>query len=125
MNEIKSSYLGTLKKYSVFSGRAQRKEYWTFILSNMVISIILSIVGKIIGGVTESLNLLYILFTFALFIPSVAVGIRRLHDTDRSGWWLLINLIPIVGVIILLVFMVKDSQPGENQYGPNPKKIIG
>ena len=69
------------------------------------------------------LGLLGTLYSLAVLIPSIAVSVRRLHDINRSGWWLLIGLIPIIGAIILLIFAAKDSQPGENQYGPNPRAI--
>ena len=109
-------YLDVLKKYTVFSGRAQRAEYWYFILFNIIISLVLGFMDGLLGtgGVLGGIYLL------AVLLPSIAVGIRRLHDTDRSGWWLLIGLIPLVG-LVLLVFMVLDSTPGENQYGSNPK----
>jgi uncharacterized membrane protein YhaH (DUF805 family) len=109
-------YTDVLKKYAVFTGRAGRKEYWMFVLMNIVVSIIVGIVGSIIG--TKILSDLYVL---AVLIPSIAVGIRRLHDTGKSGWWILIGLIPIIGTIIFIVFACQDSQPGDNAYGPNPK----
>ncbi|WML48330.1 DUF805 domain-containing protein [Neobacillus sp. PS3-34] len=111
-------YLNVLKNYTGFSGRARRKEYWMFFLVNAIISIVLSI----LQSVADLNNLLTGLYSLAVLLPSIAVGIRRLHDTGRSGWWLLIALIPIVGGIILLVFTCQDSQENENQYGPNPKK---
>jgi len=110
-------YLEVLKKYAVFDGRARRKEYWYFVLFNTIINIVLS--G--IDSVTTGIGLLAGLYTLAVLIPSIAVSIRRLHDTDRSGWWILIALIPIIGWIVLLIFMVQDGKPGENQYGLNPK----
>jgi len=110
-------YLEVLKKYAVFRGRARRKEYWYFVLFNTIINIVLS--G--IDSVTTGIGLLAGLYTLAVLIPSIAVSIRRLHDTDRSGWWILIALIPIIGWIVLLIFMVQDGKPGENQYGLNPK----
>ena len=118
-------YLEVLKKYATFNGRARRKEYWYFALFNFIISIVL----MVIDGVTGTLNaevgigMLGGIYTLAILIPSIAVSIRRLHDTDRSGWWLLIVLIPFIGAIVLLVFTVLDSTPGENQFGPNPKNV--
>jgi uncharacterized membrane protein YhaH (DUF805 family) len=111
-------YLDVLKKYAVFEGRASRKEYWMFVLFNILISIVLSIVFDLLG-----VHLLVFLYSLAILIPSIAVGVRRLHDTNRTGWWLLIGLIPLIGTIVLLVFFVIDSQPGSNQYGPNPKGV--
>jgi uncharacterized membrane protein YhaH (DUF805 family) len=118
-------YIGVLKKYAVFAGRARRKEYWTFILWNIIITIVLTLVLGIIGSIINNLALVAVcyLYTLAVFIPSIAVLVRRLHDTGRSGWWFFISLVPLIGSIVLLVFLVKDSQPGDNQYGPNPKEI--
>lgn len=109
-------YIGVLKKYAVFQGRARRQEFWMFTLINFIISLILSSIDYMLG--TGVLGGIYAL---AVLIPTIAVTVRRLHDTGRSGWWILIFLVPVVGFIILLVFMVLDSQPGDNEYGPNPK----
>ena len=114
-------YLGVLKKYAVFSGRARRKEYWMFYLFYLIFAIVLSIIDSILGTGGGGAGLLSGLFVLAMLIPSIAVTFRRLHDTDRSGWWVLIALVPLIGAIILLIFMIQDSQSGENQYGPNPK----
>ena len=118
-------YLGVLKKYAVFSGRARRKEYWFFALFNLLASIVLSVIDYITGSFDAALGtgLLSGIYALAVLIPSLAVSVRRLHDTDHSGWWLLIALIPLIGAIVLLVFVLQDSKPGENQYGPNPKGI--
>ena len=110
-------YIEVLKKYAVFSGRARRKEYWMFVLFYIIFGIILGIIEGIIG-ISGILTGLYCL---ALLIPSIAVSVRRLHDIGRTGWWVLICLVPIVGSIVLLIFMLLDSQPGDNQYGPFPK----
>ena len=114
-------YLEALKKYAVFSGRARRTEYWMFGLFYLIFAIVIGIIDSILGIGGEGGGLLSGLFVLAMLIPSVAVTVRRLHDTDHSGWWLLIGLVPLVGTIILLIFMIQDSQSGENQYGPNPK----
>jgi uncharacterized membrane protein YhaH (DUF805 family) len=116
-------YLAVLKKYAQFSGRARRKEYWYFTLFNVIFSVVLSFVDGLTGtfDAESGVGLLSGLYSLAVLIPSIAVGVRRLHDTGRSAWWLLILLIPLVGVIIFLVFMVLESQEGENQYGPSPK----
>ena len=110
-------YLEVLKKYAVFSGRARRKEYWMFFLFNVIIAIVLGIIEGILG-IPGILGTLYML---AVLIPGIAVSVRRLHDTDRTGWWILIGFVPVIGAIVLLIFMVMDSTAGENQYGPNPK----
>ena len=113
-------YIEVLKKYAVFSGRARRKEYWMFVLFYIIFGIILGIIEGIIG-ISGILTGLYCL---ALLIPSIAVSVRRLHDIGRTGWWVLICLVPIVGSIVLLIFMLLDSQPGDNQYGPFPKNAV-
>ena len=107
----------------MFSGRSRRQEFWIFNLINTIISIALSVVDEITGnpGILPVLQGIYIL---AVFLPSVAVSIRRLHDTGRSAWWVLINLVPILGWIALIVFYATDGEPGENRYGPNPKAEV-
>ena len=116
-------YFEVLKKYAVFSGRARRKEYWFFVLFNIIISIILAVIDGVTGTLdpASGMGLLGLIYTLAILIPALAVSVRRLHDTGRSGWWLLILLIPLIGTIVILIFMVQDSKPEENQYGPNPK----
>ncbi|WP_340123238.1 DUF805 domain-containing protein [Methylobacter svalbardensis] len=116
-------YLEVLKKYAVFDGRARRKEYWFFFLFNIIISMILSAVDGLTGSFNPEtgVGLLGGIYTIAVLIPSIAVSVRRLHDTGRSGWWLLIGLIPLIGTIICFVFMVQDSESSENEYGSNPK----
>ncbi|MEF2966993.1 DUF805 domain-containing protein [Paenibacillus sp. M1] len=110
-------YLKVLKNYVGFEGRARRKEYWMFVLFNFIISFILGFVSGLIGiG-----NILGYLYSLAVLLPSLAVLFRRLHDTGKSGWWVLISLIPVVGTIILLVFTCLDGDEGINKYGPNPK----
>ena len=109
-------YLDVLKKYAVFEGRARRTEYWMFLLFNVIVSIVLGAVDFATG-----IGVLGIIYTLAVFIPGLAVAVRRLHDTDRSGWWMLILLVPLIGFIVFLVFMCLDSTQGNNQYGPNPK----
>jgi len=115
-------YLAALKKYADFSGRARRREYWFFILSYLLILIGMSALA-VAGGhrISGLIDIVAVLFILAMFIPSWSVTVRRLHDTDRSGWWALISFVPLLG-LILLVFMVLDSQAGENRFGPNPKE---
>lgn len=116
-------YLKVLKNYAGFSGRARRKEYWYFVLFNLIISVVLGIVDGVTGSVNAEtgMGLLGSIYTLAVLIPAIAVSVRRLHDTGRTGWWLLISLVPLVGFIVLIVFLVQDSTPGENEYGANPK----
>jgi uncharacterized membrane protein YhaH (DUF805 family) len=118
-------YLEVLKKYAVFSGRARRREYWYFFLFNIIISIVLAVIDGVTGSFSPEagMGLLSGIYTLAVLIPGIAVSVRRLHDTERSGWWLLIALVPLIGAIVLLVFMVQDSKPGQNQYGVNPKEV--
>jgi uncharacterized membrane protein YhaH (DUF805 family) len=117
-----SWYIKVLKNYAVFSGRARRKEFWMFVLFNFIFYVVLTIIDVITGMYSDAgLGVLSGVYSLAIFIPALAVEVRRLHDTNRSGWWLFIALVPFVGAIILLVFLATDSQPGENQYGPNPK----
>lgn len=109
-------YLKVLKNYVGFQGRARRKEYWMFTLFSIIVSVILSIVETVIGLPA----VLTTLYSLAVLLPSLAVSVRRLHDTGRSGWWLLLSLIPLIGTIVLLVFVCEDSKEN-NRYGSNPK----
>lgn len=113
-------YIGALKKYAVFEGRSRRSEFWYFCLFNFIISFILGIISGIVGDNQGILGTIYFL---AILIPALAVSARRLHDIGKSGWWILINLIPVVGFIWYIVLIVKDSAPGENKYGFNPKMV--
>ncbi|MBN6066352.1 DUF805 domain-containing protein [Aggregatibacter actinomycetemcomitans] len=119
-------YLHVLKNYATFSGRARRKEYWIFCLFNMLASIVLALVDIVFGLYSSALGmgLLSGIYSLAVFIPGLAVSVRRLHDTDRSGWWLLLCFVPIIGIIVVIVFMCFDSQPGTNRFGDNPKENI-
>ena len=106
-------------KYAVFSGRARRSEYWYFFLFNLLVSIVMAIIDRAIGSSVPGL-----LVSLALLLPGLAVLVRRLHDTSRTGWWFFIVLVPIVGVIVLIVFACQDSHP-DNQHGQSPKAIAG
>ncbi len=122
------SMLLPLKRYAEFSGRSRRSEYWMYFLFTIIVIVGLSMVeavlgmGGMVGGIYGPLTTLYILATF---VPNIAVGIRRLHDIDKSGWFLLLGLIPFVGGIILLVFFVMDGTRGANRFGPDPKDPAG
>ncbi|MFJ4962542.1 Inner membrane protein YhaI [Streptomyces sp. ADI96-02] len=109
-------YLDVLKNYAGFSGRARRKEYWMFVLFNFIIAVVLSAIGMAIDT-----QIPYVIYIVAIFIPSLAVFVRRLHDTGRSGWWILISFVPLVGAIVLLVFVASAGKPETNEYGVNPK----
>ncbi|MCY0909058.1 MAG: DUF805 domain-containing protein [Sulfobacillus thermotolerans] len=112
-------YFDVLKKYAVFAGRAGRMEYWMFVLINAGMTVVLEFIDLLL---THNAAIPFEgLYTLAVFIPGLAVLIRRLHDTGHSGWWLLIAMIPVIGWIVLFVFTVKGSDPGMNDYGPNPQ----
>ena len=127
-------FLKCLKQYADFSGRARRREYWFFQLFNLIFFIVivlgLGLIANALGandsispefGLNTIIGLLIIFYVLALTIPSIAVTIRRLHDTGNSGWMLFISLIPLIGPIWLFILYVKNSQLGENKWGPNPK----
>ena len=122
-----SWFIMALKKYATFSGRARRKEYWFFVLFYVLISIVAAVIDVMTGSFdsTMGMGMLGLLVALALLIPSLAVAVRRLHDTDRSGWWVLLCLIPLIGGIWLLVLLCLDSTPGDNRFGPNPKEETG
>ena len=123
-------YLKVLKQYADFSGRARRTEFWMFVLFNFIASVVLSIIDSLFGfggydpttGIYYS-GILSTIYALAVLIPSLAVGARRLHDTGRTGWWQLLLLLPIVGIIVLIVFWAIEGEPQANQYGPNPKQM--
>ena len=119
-----SWYLEAFKKYAVFGGRSRRKEYWYFMLFNIVVIYVLEGIDRLLETLTGlSVDLLIGIYALAAIIPLLAVSVRRLHDIDRSGWWYLINLIPLIGPIVMLVFTLLDSTPGDNRYGPDPKGV--
>lgn len=104
-------FIGALKKYADFNGRARREEYWMFVLIYMVINIILAVLG---------MDVISMIVGLALLVPSISIGARRLHDTSRSGWWQLIYFVPLIGLIVMIIFLVQDSHD-TNEYGVNPK----
>jgi uncharacterized membrane protein YhaH (DUF805 family) len=116
-------YLHALSNYAVFAGRARRREYWIFELMNSAITIALFILAVLLGkaGSPYFFSLPF-LFIAATVIPSFASLVRRLHDTNRSGWWFFISAVPVVGPLILFAMTVTDSDPGDNRFGPNPKR---
>ncbi|MFZ3005698.1 MAG: DUF805 domain-containing protein [Phenylobacterium sp.] len=123
--------LQPLRKYTDFTGRARRSEYWLFALFVGLVQMATGILSWFVGGdlgddafatpASGVIALLYFGFFLYTFIPSLAVSFRRLHDSGRTAWWLLLGLIPILGHLVLLIFMILDGTPGENRYGPNPK----
>jgi uncharacterized membrane protein YhaH (DUF805 family) len=115
-----SWYIKVLSNYANFEGRARRKEYWMFFLFNLIVAVVIGFITGYIGGVlgmgTSISNAASLIYNLAIFLPSLGVAIRRMHDTGRSGWWI---LLPFAN----LVFLCFDSEPGTNKYGPNPKMI--
>lgn len=111
-------YLEVMRKYAVFSGRARRREYWMFFLFNILIAFFLGFatgfMAAMLGSGGEAVGAVNTIYSLAVLVPGIAVGVRRLHDIGRSGWWL---LFPVVNIIMLCL----DGQPGENGYGPDPK----
>jgi uncharacterized membrane protein YhaH (DUF805 family) len=120
-----SYYLEAFKKYAVFGGRSRRMEYWSFVVFNLVVVVVLAGIDALLGTFNSALGagLLSGIYGLAAFIPFLTVTVRRLHDIDRSGWWILIYLIPLIGPVVLFVFTLFDGTPGDNRYGPNPKGV--
>ncbi|MGK7244791.1 DUF805 domain-containing protein [Buttiauxella agrestis] len=117
-------YFKVLRNYVGFSGRARRKEFWMFILVNLVLTGVLSILDKMLGlRIAKDEGLLTTIYGVLIFLPYWAVQFRRLHDTDCSAWWLLLLLIPIVGWLIILAFNCQNGTPGENRFGSDPKAL--
>ncbi|MGW3054884.1 DUF805 domain-containing protein [Streptomyces goshikiensis] len=112
-------YTDVLKKYATFSGRARRQEFWMFFLCNLAVAIVIAIIDAVVGAN----SIISILYSLATLLPTLALSVRRLHDTDRSGWWLLIELIPFIGWIVLIVFFATEGKSPQNEYGVNPKAV--
>ncbi|MBH0026937.1 MULTISPECIES: DUF805 domain-containing protein [unclassified Pseudoalteromonas] len=112
-------FMEAMRRYTDFSGRTRRKDFWMFILFYAIFYVVCAVVDGVIG----TAPIVTTLFSLAMLIPSISIAARRLHDTGRSGWWQLIALIPLIGAIVLLVFYVLDSHQGENDFGPNPKEL--
>lgn len=110
-----------LSKYADFSGRARRSEYWWFVVFTAVVTTVASVIDALIGTGFGATGLVQALASLALLLPSLAVGVRRLHDVGQTGWWVLLVIIPVLGALILiLAFFIRDSAP-DNRYGPSPK----
>ena len=132
MEDFNHYFLDVVKNnYANFNGRATRSQYWYFVLFYLLISIVLSLIdlyaiNPALGMTPEeaaSGGILSVVFALAMLLPQIGLGIRRLHDTGKSGWWYLIIVIPLIGALILLFFFVTDSQAGDNEYGANPKGL--
>ncbi|HSP22266.1 MAG TPA: DUF805 domain-containing protein [Planococcus sp. (in: firmicutes)] len=116
-------FISAFKKAFNFSDRSRRTEYWMFALITFITTIVLSVID-IAFGAAAGMGVLSTLFYFLIIIPGLSLTVRRLHDIGKSGWWVLITLIPLVGAIVLLVFTVTDSEPASNEYGMNPKAAV-
>ncbi len=114
-------YLKVLGQYADFNGRARRMEYWMFVLFNLIFSVAAMMLDQAVASNSGDVGFFYVIYALAVFIPNLAVGVRRLHDVGKSGWMLLVSLIPLIGAIWLFVLFVTDSEPGANEYGANPK----
>lgn len=121
-------YLNVLRNYAVFNGRARRAEYWMFTLFHIIFLVVAAVLDNVLGltfevaGQSLPYGYLYVAYSLAVIIPGLALMVRRLHDVGKSGWFFFIALIPFIGAIWLLVLACKDSQPGENEHGANPKE---
>lgn len=111
-------YIDAFRNYANFKGRSRRKDYWMFVLFNIIVTFVLAIIGSLLG-----ITILSTIYGLAVFIPSLAICFRRLHDIGKSGTWILIGLVPLIGGITLIVFFCTDSQEGDNMYGRNPKGV--
>ncbi len=126
MSTFQHYFVDTIKnRYAQFDGRASRSEYWYFtlyyVLILLAVGAVSGLLGYLVGNIGSMIGMAAIvLLILALFIPALAIAIRRLHDSGKSGWFFLLGLIPTIGGIILLVFYCLESQPGTNKYGPNP-----
>jgi uncharacterized membrane protein YhaH (DUF805 family) len=116
---LQEAVQSVLSQYANFNGRARRSEYWFWVLATVIASIVALVIDMIIG-----VQIVQWILVLATIVPNLAVGARRLHDTDKSGWLQLIGIIPIIGWIVLIVFYATDSGP-DNKYGPNPKGAAG
>ena len=118
-------YLKCLKQYADFSGRARRKEYWYFYLFNAIFAFVIGLIDRVIGHQIEGLGLglLGCIYSLAVFVPTLAVSVRRLHDIGKSGWNYLFILIPLVGAILLLVWFFTEGKHESNQWGEDPKAV--
>ena len=110
------------RRYAEFTGRTRRKEYWSFVLLLFVVSLVIGFIEGMLGlsGMVGTYGPLSWLFLLIVLIPSIAVGVRRFHDLGKSGWWILIGIVPILGALVLIFFFVQEGEKGPNEYGPDP-----
>ena len=114
-------YIKVIKDFKNFSGRARRKEYWMFYLMNVIFGMIVAAVDMLIGFDRGLFSVVYSLF---VLVPELSLTFRRLHDIDKSAWWLLLAFVPVVGAVVLLIFSLKEGTHGPNRYGEDPKMAI-
>lgn len=128
MENMIAAVRAVLSKYATFTGRASRPEYWWWALSVFILLLVVGLldaflVAPLLGfgaGDENAGQPLSVIVSLAILIPNIAVGVRRLHDTGRTGWWLLISFVPIIGFLVLLYFFVQPSEEGDNEHGPKP-----
>ena len=130
MEQFNRYFIDTIKnRYAKFNGRATRSEYWFYMLFYFILAVLVGmidtlLINPMLGATSQQAGeggFLQIILALVLLVPSIAIGVRRLHDIGKSGWWLLIGLVPIIGALVLIYFYVTDSQAGSNQFGKNPK----
>ena len=114
MNPV-NYYTRAFQNYVNFSGRDSRKQYWMFVLGNIIVSFVLGIIGSILGK--DVSNIISFIYSLAILLPSTGMAVRRLHDIGKSGWFFLVVLIPLVGAFILIFFLIKEGDPAPNEYG--------
>ncbi|RSS60834.1 DUF805 domain-containing protein [Streptomyces sp. WAC07061] len=112
-------YVDVIKRYADFTGRARRREYWMFVLCSIPIMVVAIVLDFALG----SYPVIFYIYNLAVFLPTLGLSVRRLHDTGRSGWWYLISFIPFVGWIAIIVLMALEGHAGPNEYGANPKQV--
>ncbi len=120
MQLVEAWKLVVLQRFAKFDGRAGRSEFWWFVLANVIAYFAL----LILAGIADLFFVLYVLYAIAVVVPSLALAVRRLHDTNKSGWFLLLGLIPLIGFIILLVFYIQEGTPGPNDFGVAPDPAV-
>ena len=132
MEQFNRYFIDTIKnRYAKFNGRATRSEYWFYMLFYFILAVLVGmidtlLINPMLGATSQQAGeggFLQIILALVLLVPSIAIGVRRLHDIGKSGWWLLIGLVPIIGALVLIYFYVTDSQVGSNLYGENSKGV--
>ncbi|MDE6392604.1 MAG: DUF805 domain-containing protein [Muribaculaceae bacterium] len=111
------------QNYCNFSGRASRSDYWWYVLFTMILGVVIGFVLGIFGAGPTTVSVIQSLVSLALLLPGLGLSVRRLHDISKSGWWIFISLVPLIGAILLIVWFCKPSDPGMNQYGPEPNMV--